>query len=264
MKKDKTSLVRVKNLKKYFGQTAVLRGISMRIEEKEALTLLGPNGAGKTTALKLITGLIEPDAGSIRVQGMPLPELADRKRARKIAFVPQAHERTVPYRVREFVAMSRYPYGSGKTYGDAPVQRALEETDLLELADRYIPTLSGGENQKVHLAAALAQEPDLLCLDEPTTFLDPGRKTDILRLLERIGNSRDMAILMVTHEINTALQISDRLLALQNGTLVKKGDPERFSDPDLLSKLYGNAFSPVHHPDGTGAGVFPQLQKRDE
>ena len=205
------------------GGRAILRSLTFSVRKSERIAIVGPNGAGKTTLLKCLNRIHFRGRGSIRVAGRPLKEYSQDELARRLAYVPQAEGLSVPFTVEEFVLMGRYPHlGPLTSVGQKDreaVRGALEATGTTSFAERSLDTLSGGERQKVFLAAALTQEADILLLDEPAAFLDPAHQVDIYRLLRRIHRERGTTILSVTHDLNTALTHSDRVLALREAVV---------------------------------------------
>jgi iron complex transport system ATP-binding protein len=230
----------------------VLRGLTFSIAAGERVALVGPNGAGKTTLLKCLLRILKGGTGDIRVAGRSLESFGQAELARRLAYVPQADGWSAPYTVREFVEMSRYPHlGPLAPLGmqdRAAVDGALEETGMLALSGRPLDSLSGGERQKALVAAALAQESDILLLDEPTAFLDPSRQVEVLRVLGRAHRERSATLLFVTHDLNEALAHSDRVIALREGERVFDGPSSTLADGASLERVYGHAFVVGSHP----------------
>jgi cobalamin transport system ATP-binding protein len=234
------------------GKKEILRDVSFNVCRGEYLSIVGPNGAGKTTLLKCIDRLLAGGTGSIRVFGRPLESYGRRELARRIAYVPQADARALPFTVREFVLMGRYPYlspfSSVDREGIQAVEEALERTATGEFAERRLDTLSGGERQKVYLAAALAQQADVLLLDEPTTFLDYRHQAEIRDVLARANEESGVTIVSVTHDLNRAVLDSDRIVALRDGALAFCGPPAEIMNAGALERIYRTAFLLVDHP----------------
>jgi ABC-type cobalamin/Fe3+-siderophores transport system ATPase subunit len=230
----------------------ILKEVSFRISAGEYVTIIGPNGAGKSTLLKCITRIHRGGQGRITLRGRPLQNYSQRELARHVCYVPQASGRRFSFTVFEFVALGRYPYLSPfvpLTSADkAVVQRALAETGIEGFADRYLGTLSSGEQQLVFIAAALAQEGELLLLDEPTTFLDPKHQDAVHRLLGDIHRQNSMAILAVSHDVNSAALQSQRVLALKEGEVVFDGSPKELMTNDVLERVYDKKFQFSRHP----------------
>ena len=235
----------------------ILRDLTFSISAGERVALIGPNGAGKTTLLKCLQRIYRGGRGTIRVAGTPLDSYRQFELAKRLAYVPQSEGRTAPYTVRELVEMARYPHlGPLAPMGAADaaaVQSALEETGLVALSDRRLTALSGGERQKALLASALAQETDILLLDEPTSFLDPAQQADLLEVLGRVRRT----ILSVTHDLNEALGHSQRVIALREGAIVFDGPSAALAEGDTLKRLYRHEFAVGSHPRTGRPVLFP-------
>jgi len=240
---------------------AILRDVSFRVADLERVAVIGPNGAGKTTLLKCVVRILRGGRGRIAVDGRPIEEYAQAELARRVAYVPQADARPVPFTVREFVGMARYPHlgplAPSRPEDERAVARALEDTGTATLADRTMDTLSGGERQKCFLAAGLAQEARLLLLDEPTAFLDPAHKAEILGTLARVHGERGGAVLFVTHDVNEALARAGRVIALREGAVAFDGPGESLTADGTLRAVYAHDFAIGPHPRTGRAVVFP-------
>ncbi|MHC4250393.1 MAG: ABC transporter ATP-binding protein [Planctomycetota bacterium] len=234
------------------GGKQILRDVSLEVAEGEYVSVIGPNGAGKTTLLKCVMRILEGGTGGIRVAGRALEEYTQRELARLVSYVPQADGRLLPFTVREFVMMGRYPHLSPfsmtTTEDESAVARAMEMTGTAEFADRPLDTLSGGERQGALVAAALAQGARLLLLDEPATFLDPRHEADMALLLRRVNRERGVSILAVTHDVNAAALQSDRVVALKGGTVVFAGTGRELMTDEALGLVYDKRFVMVEHP----------------
>jgi len=202
---------------------------SFEAQQRELLAILGPNASGKSTLLKLLAGVLKPLSGRIEVDGAEVGDLDMRVRARRIALVQQESELLFPLRVWEYVLQGRYPYGRRLRFESAEdcllAGNALAQVGADELRDRWMDRLSGGEKQRVILARALAQQPALLLLDEPTQHLDIGGKVELLRRLRRLADENRYAVIVVTHELNLAAEFSDRIVLLHKGKSLKIGTP---------------------------------------
>ncbi len=238
----------IENLRVAYNSCRVLDGIGLHIEEGERWAIIGKNGTGKSTLIKTIAALLRPVSGSVRICGRPVLSLRARERARYIAYVPQKPEAVIPYTVHDFVMLGRYstmgPFGIPGETDRNKVAQALDFCDVRDLCNRMMTTLSGGELQRVMLAGALAQDTPILLLDEPTTFLDPAHERLFFRSLESAHEKRELTIVMVTHDINTALASCTHVLALLNGRVQYAGSAYDFKElcPDVLVTLYGIEF----------------------
>ena len=218
-------------------------GLSFEISPGEIVGVIGPNSSGKTTLIRLLTRVLEPAAGEICLEGAPIRQLTRTDLARRVGVVPQGTLAQVPFNVGDLVLMGRYPHGPGR-YFESPRDRtaaraAMEATGVLELADLPLDRLSGGERQRAVIARALAQEPRLLVLDEPTAYLDLRYQVEVAALLRRLNRERGMAILLVSHDLNLAAEMCDRLLLLAGGRAAATGAPEVVLDESLLASVFG-------------------------
>ncbi len=243
------------------GRKEILHDVSFSVGRGDYLSVVGPNGAGKTTLLKCIDRLLVGGTGRIEVFGRPLESYCQKDLARRISYVPQADGRVIPFTVRQFVLMGRYPYlspfSSIDKEGCHAVDEALEMTGTAEFADRRLDTLSGGERQKVYIAAALAQGSDILLLDEPTTFLDYRHQAEIRDLLSRVNQQSKVTIVCVTHDLNRAVLDSDRIVALRAGRVLFTGTPTEIMNPDVLESLFQTPFLLTPHPQAAIPVIVP-------
>jgi len=250
------------------GRKEILRDVSFAAARGEYLTIVGPNGAGKTTLLKCIDRLLAGGTGRIDVFGLPLESYRQKDLARRISYVPQADGRVIPFTVRQFVLMGRYPYLSPFSSIDKEGRRAADEalqvTGTAEFADRRLDTLSGGERQKVYIAAALAQGSDILLLDEPTTFLDYRHQAEIRDLLSRVNRQSKVTIVCVTHDLNRAVLDSDRIVALGGGRVLFAGRPDEIMKSDALEALFRTPFVLTSHPEAAMPMIVPGLPPKSQ
>jgi cobalamin transport system ATP-binding protein len=233
------------------GHPFALRSVSFDLAEGEVFGVLGPNSAGKTTLIRLLSRIVSPTRGTIDVEGIALAAMTRAELARRIAVVPQDMPQGLPFTVRELVLMGRYPHAPRRffeTPDDLAVAReAMAATGVLDLADARVGVLSGGERQRVALARALAQEPRLLVLDEPTAHLDLRYQVECVALLRRVNRERGTTIVLVSHDLNLASALCDRLLLLADGRMARLGTPEDVLEETLLTAIYGCAVSVERH-----------------
>ena len=229
------------------GHPFALRSVSFDLAEGEVFGVLGPNSAGKTTLIRLLSRIVSPTRGTIEVEGVALAAMTRAELARRIAVVPQDMPQGLPFTVQELVLMGRYPHAPRRffeTPDDLAVAReAMAATGVLDLADARVGVLSGGERQRVALARALAQEPRLLVLDEPTAHLDLRYQVECVALLRRVNRERGTTIVLVSHDLNLAGALCDRLLLLADGRMARLGTPEDVLDETLLTTIYGCSVS---------------------
>ena len=220
-----------------------LAPLSLAVERGEILGVIGPNSAGKTTLIRLLTRVVRPSAGEIFLDGRALASLSGADLARDVAVVPQELPQAFPFTVEQLVLMGRYPHDPGRFFesdADRAVARAaMDATGVADLAALPLDELSGGERQRAVLARALAQEPRLLALDEPTAHLDLRYQAECVELLRRVNRERQMTVILVAHDLNLAAEVSDRLLLLTGGRVARLGPPEQVLDGELLREVYG-------------------------
>jgi iron complex transport system ATP-binding protein len=216
--------------------------VTVAIAHGSLTGLLGPNGCGKTTLLKLLSGVLKPDAGHVELDGRPMTALTRREVARRIAVVPQETHPAFDYSVMEMVLMGRHPHlGAFQLEGPDDIRVARESlaaTGTEHLADRAYMTLSGGEKQRVVIASALAQAPDVLLLDEPTASLDLGYQLEVQALLSRLNRERAVTMVMATHDLNLAASLCDRLVLLREGRVLADGPTAEVLTADMVRRLY--------------------------
>ena len=224
------------------GGGFTLADVSFAIAAGEIFGVIGPNSAGKTTLLRLLTRVVTPERGEVRLEGRPLARLAHAELARRVAVVPQDAPRPFPFSVEQLVLMGRYPHGPGRFFESdedrALARAAMAATGVLELAALPLEQLSGGERQRAMLARALAQQPTLLVLDEPTAHLDLRYQAETAALLRRLNRERDMTILLVSHDLNLAAELCDRPLLLRAGEVARVGTPVEVLEQGLLESVF--------------------------
>jgi iron complex transport system ATP-binding protein len=224
-----------------------LRGVSLAFVPGRVAGIVGPNGAGKTTLVRAASRVLRPVAGTVLLDGRDLYGMPAREAARAIAVVPQESVAAFEFTALEVVLLGRIPYARDDLM---PVRRAMERTGTWELRDRLFDELSGGERQRVVLARALAQEPRVLLLDEPTAHLDLRYRIAILRLVRSLAREEDLAAGVVLHDPSLAMAYCDEVVVLSEGRVVASGAPREALSPGLLERVYGVALVAVAHPRG--------------
>ena len=219
-----------------------LEASSFQARPGEIVAILGPNASGKSTLLKLISGALEPLSGRVLLNGFLTYSLAPRTRAQRIAMVQQESPLLFPARAWEFVLQGRHPYGSSLRFESAEdveiARNALARVGAEQLSDRWMNQISGGEKQRIILARALAQQPLLLLLDEPTLHLDIGAQVDLLATLRRLAAENRYTVVIVTHELNLAAGYADQVVLLHRGKSLRVGPPASVYQRDLLEQVF--------------------------
>lgn len=230
----------------------VLNGISLTLQSGELVALIGPNGAGKTTLLHILSGILIPQSGRVWVDGKELGGFSRKEIAQRIAVVPQSLEVPYAFSVQEMVLLGRTPYlrpWRGVTLNDSQiVEEAMSWVGVGDLASRPFNDLSGGERQQVILAMALAQEPEVLLLDEPTVHLDIAHQLAILELVRRLNQEKRMTVLAAIHDLNLAALYFPRLLLMDRGRLVADGPPKVVLNKDRIASVFGTEVDIQKHP----------------
>lgn len=244
-----------------YGRDPVLRRLSLAVAPGEKVALLGPNGAGKSTLLRVVTGLLKPRAGSVRLDGVDVRGMPPAQRARRVAVVPQELTTPMAFTVEEMVLMGRtatLPRWQRPAAAEwEAVERAMDEADVSALRARFFMELSGGEKQRVALALALAQEPQTILLDEPTSHLDLHHKFDIMRLIERLNRDKGITVLMVSHDANLAAEVCGRIVLLHRGEIVADGPPRAVLREDILQKVYPCRWRVKEDPEDHTLSIRP-------
>jgi len=228
--------------------------VSFEARQSELVTILGPNASGKSTLLRLLAGMFKALSGRIEVDGLEIGDLDLLRRAQKIAFVQQESELLFPLRVWEYVLQGRYPYGRRLRFESEEdsllAGNALSQVGADSFRERWMNELSGGEKQRVILARALAQQPSLLLLDEPTQHLDIGGKVELLRRLRKLADGNSYSVIVVTHELNLAAEFSDRVVLLHKGKSLRVGTPAQVYDRALLEETFAAPLEVEMRPSG--------------
>ncbi len=239
----------------------VVRDVSLDVPSGGRVGILGPNGSGKTTLLKLLAGVLAPSPGQVTLDGTPMTSLSRRHVARRIAMVPQHTHPAFDYTVLELVLMGRYPHlGAFQVEGSADLdiaRAALDATGTAEFWSRPFSTLSGGEQQRVVIASALAQQADLLLLDEPTASLDPGYQLEIASLLRELHRDRGVGIVMATHDLNLAASVCETVVLLDEGHVIAAGPTAEVLTRESIARLYGIDADVAFHREAGHLVVVP-------
>jgi iron complex transport system ATP-binding protein len=226
-----------------YNQTSIIESLDLAIAPGKITVLVGPNGCGKSTLIKGLGRLIKPRYGVVYLDGKAISQQSTQAIARRLGLLPQSPVAPEGLTVQELVAQGRYPHQSwlqqwSRTDEQAVVE-ALLITEMRELADRPLDTLSGGQRQRAWIAMTLAQETDILLLDEPTTFLDLAHQIEVLDLLYELHQTQGRTIVMVLHDLNQACRYGDCLIALRNGQIYAQGPPEQIMTEKMVCDVFG-------------------------
>ena len=223
-------------------KSLVLDDVTLSIPRGSVTAIIGPNGSGKSTLLRALARLLRPETGSVLLDGESIAKMSPGQVARQIATLPQSAGAVPGMTVQELVEQGRYPHtGPLRMLSDrdhAAVERALELTSSSHFRHRLLDSLSGGERQRVWIALALAQEPRILLLDEPTTFLDINHQIQVLKLIQALNRDRDLTVIMALHDLNQASQYAERLVVLHEGRIVEEGPPPAVIRDEVLASVF--------------------------
>ena len=246
------SAIDTNSLKINYSETTVVSDLSLSLQHGEVTALIGPNGSGKSTILRTIARLLQPAQGSVYLDGRNIAKLKTKDIARQLAFLPQTQEVPAGVTVRELIGYGRYPYqgllGGFSQEDRTAMQWALSMTRLEPLAERAVDTLSGGERQRAWIAMALAQQTQVLLLDEPTTYLDIRHQQEVLSLVRKLNREHGITVGWVLHDLNQAAIYSDRLIVLHKGKVFAEGRSQEVMTPDILHQVFGIEMVVVPHP----------------
>ncbi|MEK4425208.1 ABC transporter ATP-binding protein [Solibacillus sp. FSL K6-1523] len=235
-------MIAVEQITVGYGTTIIIEELSITIPKGQISTIIGPNGCGKSTLLKTIARILKASHGAVFINQQAIHETSSKEIAKKMAILPQTAEAPAGLTVRELITYGRFPhqtsFGRLKEEDVKAIDWALEATNLTEFQQRPIEALSGGQRQRVWIAMALAQDTDILILDEPTTYLDMAHQLDILQLLERLNKEQGKTIVMVLHDLNHASRFSHYLIAMRDGALITEGTPNRVMTGDHLQGIF--------------------------
>jgi iron complex transport system ATP-binding protein len=236
------SIINLEQIGFRYNSHWVLQNISFAIKKGEFLGIIGPNGSGKTTLLKVIDGILKPEKGEVRINGISSNEMRRDSLAKIIAVVAQDSQMIFPFSVHEIVLMGRALHlNKWRFEGETDfriAREAMEMTDTLDLMNRSMAALSGGERQRVLIARALAQQPQIMLLDEPTSFLDIKHQVDFFDLIKTLNKNRELTVVAITHDINLAALYCDRIVLLKNGHVHCLANPEEVIAEKNIKEVY--------------------------
>ncbi|TFG56026.1 MAG: ABC transporter ATP-binding protein [Methanomassiliicoccus sp.] len=223
-------MMKIEDIGFSYREKPVLEKVDLEVKKGEIIGILGPNGCGKTTLLKLLNRNLHPNVGKVLMDGTDLEEISKRRIARHIAVVPQSNEIRFAFSVRDIVMMGRMPFldrFQGESLEDARiVDEAMEKTNIKEFSDRLINTMSGGERQRVIIARAIAQRPEIILLDEPTLHLDINHQFEVLELVNRLSDEEKLTVIIVSHDLPMVVKYCDRIVLIHDHRVFAIGTPE--------------------------------------
>ena len=256
-----TAMLHIENIHFSYKRAQVLRGVSLSAREGELIGVVGPNAAGKSTLLRVVSGVLRPARGSVRVRGEDLAAMPPSRRAQLVSIVPQNPQLPLSYRLFDLVMMGRNPY-LGLLEWEGPqdfeaCRAAMELTDTWRLAERPLSSLSGGERQRGLVAMALAQDAPALLLDEPTSSLDLAHQVGVMRLVRDVQRERGGAVVVAMHDLTLAAQYCDRLAMLAEGRVYAMASPAEVLTRENIERVYGAQVHVARHPIGGAPVVLP-------
>ena len=236
------SIFTIEQLTTGYGQQTIIEDLSLKILKGKVTTIIGPNGCGKSTLLKSIGRLLKKQSGNIFLLNQDLEKMSSKEIAKQLAILSQSPSGPGQLKVHELVAYGRYPHrqnlGKLTQEDQVKIRWAMEVTNTLELATRDLEALSGGQRQRVWLAMALAQETDILLLDEPTTYLDMAHQLEVLEIAKKLNEDHQCTVVMVLHDINQAARYSHEIIAMKDGRKMYQGSPLEIMSVEVLRELF--------------------------
>ena len=245
-----------------YEERLILEDMNINVPAGKFSVLIGPNGCGKSTLLKSFARLLKPKRGNVILDGKSIYELPTQHLAKQIGLLPQSPIVPAGITVADLVARGRFPYQNlfgqlGKEDYEA-ISGAMEAMGIMELADKSVDSLSGGQRQRVWIALVLAQNTDILLLDEPTTYLDIAYQVEILDCLARLNKARKTTIVAILHDINLSIRYADHIFAMKKGKLIAEGNPKDIITPDLMQTIYGMDSTIINDPETGDPYVIPR------
>lgn len=254
-------VLEIKSLSAKYGEVIALQDINLTVHRGEIVGLIGPNGAGKSTLIKVLSGVLNASAGEVLINHKEINTYTPSQRARALAVVPQARQLGGTFSVEQAVLLGRTAYLGflGKPGREDMLKTAwaMEKTGVQTLADRKLAEISGGEQQRVLLARALAQDTPVLLLDEPTNHLDLKYQVNLLRLVKRLVKEEGLSVLMAMHDLNQVSGTADRVLLLAEGQMKALGTPDEVLTPEIIRKIYQTEIETFTHPKTNKHIIFP-------
>ena len=245
-----------------YGDTVISRDVTLDIPDGQVTTLIGANGCGKSTLLRGLSRLLPLSEGSVTLDGKKLGDYSSRELATRLSLLPQSPITPAGVTVADLVARGRHPHQSWLQQWSASHSAAVDEamalTNVSQLRDRPVDSLSGGQRQRVWIAMVLAQDTDIVFLDEPTTYLDLAHSTDVLELVSTLNKEQGKTIVMVLHDLNLAARYSDNLVLMKDGSVTALGSPESTITPQALRDVFGLDSRVIEDPVTGGPLIVPE------
>jgi iron complex transport system ATP-binding protein len=234
--------LQTERIKAGYGDRIIIEDLSLSIPIGKITTIIGPNGCGKSTFLKALGRIIQVKSGAVVLDGEDIHKMKTIDLAKKMAILPQSPAALEGVTVEELVAYGRFPYQRGvgklKKEDERIIDWAMEATNLIDIRTQQIDSLSGGQRQRAWIAMALAQETDMILLDEPTTYLDMAYQLEVLELLEQLNKEHNCTIIMVLHDLNLASRFADYMVAFREGKIIKSGSANEVMTKEVLRRVY--------------------------
>ena len=231
------------NISFAYDSTPILKELSLLIQESDFIGLIGPNGSGKSTLLKIMGDILKPDSGCLKFKGSETGRMSKKIFAQSVSWIAQSHPMVFPFKVSEVVLMGRHPHLSALSFEShedfAISQSAMKTTMTSEFSERFFNEISEGEKQRVMIASALAQKPELMLLDEPTSALDLKYQIEIMNILKDLNKNHKMTLIVAMHDLNLASRFCNRIILINEGQVISDGAPSQVLKKDILEQVYG-------------------------
>jgi len=235
-------MLRIEDLSLSYGDKPVVQNLNLRVKKGQVVSIIGPNASGKSTILKSIAGIIKPVSGKIFIEEKDISKMDSKKLAQKVSILLQQNKTLDDMSIEELVYFGRYPHKKWFEGFEASDKKIIEEvmklTNTFALRDKTLETLSGGERQRAWIAMALAQEPDILLFDEPTTYLDLAHQIEFLELVNRLNKETGVTVVLVLHDLNQAARYGNYLFAMKEGKIFAQGSPEEVLNSQNILSIY--------------------------
>jgi iron complex transport system ATP-binding protein len=248
-------MIIAKNLSKKYESREVLKDVNLQIKQGEILGIIGPNGSGKSTLMKLLSGAEKPTRGTVEINGKLIRRYKLKELAKKVAVLQQEAIPKVGFTVREIIEMGRYPYqnwlgeeASERLHEDDVVERTIGRLGLKQFENEAVDNLSGGERQRVALGKVMAQDPTILMLDEPTTYLDIGHQLQLMEIVKNWQKECQLTVVVILHDLNIASMYCNRLVMMKEGEVEKIGSPQTVIQESLITSVYDTQPIVINHP----------------